>query len=79
MVLEEINTQARLFWGKFKQGTFMSEKTVTISEWDEAYEIQNDGISEFALIGILECVLFDMKTARQPLRDNPYQAPEQQS
>jgi hypothetical protein len=42
----------------------MSEKTVTIIERDSAYEIQNDGISEFALIGILECVLFDMKTAR---------------
>ncbi|MBA2620672.1 MAG: hypothetical protein H0U87_05675 [Acidobacteria bacterium] len=42
----------------------MSEKTITITERDGAYEIQNNGMSEFALIGILECVLFDMKTAR---------------
>lgn len=42
----------------------MSEKTVTITERDGQYEIQNDGISEFALIGVLECVLFDLKTAR---------------
>lgn len=42
----------------------MSEKTVTITERDGAYEIQNNGISDFALVGILECVLFDMKTAR---------------
>ncbi len=42
----------------------MSEKTITITERDGAYEIQNEGISQFALVGILECVLFDMKTAR---------------
>lgn len=42
----------------------MSEKTVTITERDGAYEIQNEGISEFALVGILECVLFDMKIAQ---------------
>lgn len=43
----------------------MSEKTVVITERDGAYEIQNNGISEFALVGILECVLFDLKTARR--------------
>lgn len=50
----------------------MSERTITITERDGAYEIQNDGISEFALIGILECVLFDIKTARsaKPIVEN---------
>jgi hypothetical protein len=41
----------------------MSEKTVVIAETDDGYLIQNNGISDFALIGILECILFDMKTA----------------
>lgn len=41
----------------------MNEKTVTITEKDGAYRIQNDGLSEFALIGLLECVVFDLKTA----------------
>jgi hypothetical protein len=43
----------------------MSEKTIVITEQDGKYEIQNSGISEFALIGILECLLFDLKTARR--------------
>jgi hypothetical protein len=43
----------------------MSEKTIIITEKDGKYEIQNSGISEFALIGILECLLFDLKSARR--------------
>jgi hypothetical protein len=40
----------------------MSEKTVVITETvDGEYELQNNGMSEFALIGLLECVLFDLK------------------
>ncbi len=42
----------------------MDDKTVVITEKDGQYEVENSGISEFALIGILECILFDMKTAR---------------
>ncbi len=42
----------------------MDDKTVVITEKDGQYEVENNGISEFALIGILECILFDIKTAR---------------
>lgn len=41
----------------------MNEKTVVITERDGTYQIQNNGISEFALLGILECIVFDMKSA----------------
>ncbi len=42
----------------------MSEKTVVITQpEDDKYRIENSGISEFALIGILECIVFDLKTA----------------
>lgn len=41
----------------------MDKKTVVITEQDGNYDIRNDGISEFALLGILECIVFDMKTA----------------
>jgi hypothetical protein len=41
----------------------MSEKTVVITEKEGRYEIENNGLSEFALIGMLECILFDLKTA----------------
>ena len=41
----------------------MNEKTVIITERDGTYQIQNNGISEFALLGILECIVFDMKSA----------------
>ncbi len=43
----------------------MSEKTVVFTEHGGTYEIQNNGIPEFALVGILECVLFDLKTDRR--------------
>ncbi len=39
----------------------MDEKTVIITEKDGAYQIQNNRISVFALLGFLECVGFDMK------------------
>jgi hypothetical protein len=42
----------------------MGYKTVLITEKDGQYEVENNGISEFALIGILECILLDLKTAR---------------
>jgi hypothetical protein len=41
----------------------MSEKTVVITEKADGYKIENSGMSEFALIGILECILFDLKKA----------------
>jgi len=48
----------------------MSEKTIVITESKGEYRVQNDGLSEFELIGILECLLFEMKSARrQPLPD----------
>ena len=43
----------------------MSENTVVITERDGKYHITNNGISEFALLGILECIVFDMKTAKR--------------
>ncbi len=43
----------------------MSEKTVIITEKDGKYQMENNGITEFALIGILECALFDLKTAAE--------------
>ncbi len=41
----------------------MNEKTVVITEGDGTYQIQNNGISEFTLLGMLECIVFDMKSA----------------
>lgn len=41
----------------------MSNNTVVITETNGKYHLQNNGMSEFALIGILECVLLDLKTA----------------
>jgi hypothetical protein len=43
----------------------MSEKTITITESEGTYRVQNDGLSEFELIGILECLVFEMKSARR--------------
>lgn len=40
----------------------MNEKTVIITEQEGAYQIQNNGISDFALLGILECIVFNMKS-----------------
>lgn len=41
----------------------MSENTVVITEKDGKYHLQNNGIPQLALIGILECIVFEMKTA----------------
>lgn len=41
----------------------MDKNTVVITEQNGKYHVENNGISEFALIGILECIIFDMKTA----------------
>ena len=43
----------------------MNEKTVVITENDGTYQVQNNGISEFALLGILECIVFHMKSTRR--------------
>ncbi len=43
----------------------MSENTVVITEKDGKYHINNNGISEFALLGILECIVFEMKTVKR--------------
>ncbi len=43
----------------------MNEKTVVVTERDGTYQIQNNGIPEFALLGILECIVFDMKSTRR--------------
>jgi hypothetical protein len=45
----------------------MSEKTVVITETDGKYRVINNGIADFALIGILECIVFDMKTTSRKL------------
>lgn len=52
----------------------MSEKTVVITEKNGEYSIQNNGISDFALLGILECVVFDLKSS--PRSDVQIKAPE---
>ncbi len=43
----------------------MSENTIVITEKDGKYQIKDNGISEFALLGILECIVFDMKYAKR--------------
>jgi hypothetical protein len=43
----------------------MNEKTVVITETDGKYRVENNGIPDFALIGILECIVFDMKSAKR--------------
>lgn len=47
----------------------MNEKTAVIIERDGTYEIKNNGISEFALLGILESIVFEMKSVsrREPI------------
>jgi Asp-tRNA(Asn)/Glu-tRNA(Gln) amidotransferase A subunit family amidase len=40
----------------------MDEKTVVITEQNGTYQIQNNGIADFTLLGILECIVFDMKS-----------------
>lgn len=43
----------------------MSNNTIVITEQDGKYQIQNNGLSEFALLGILECIVFDIKTVKR--------------
>lgn len=45
----------------------MDERTITVTERDGKYQVENNGTPEFALIGILECILFDMKSARRQM------------
>jgi len=39
----------------------MSEKQVLITERDGTYQLENEDFTNFELIGILECVLLDLK------------------
>lgn len=58
----------------------MDEKTVLITEHKDTYQIQNNGISEFALIGILECIVFDLKSASRQLTNTERQeSPDEQN
>lgn len=42
----------------------MNENTIVITEnGSGGYRLENNGLSEFALVGILECVVFDLKSA----------------
>ena len=43
----------------------MNGKTVVITEINGKYSVENNGISEFALLGILECIVFEMKSAKR--------------
>jgi hypothetical protein len=45
----------------------MKEHSVVITEKDGKYEIQNNGISEFALLGILESIVFAMKSVNRQI------------
>lgn len=45
----------------------MSEKSISITEKDGKYQVRNNGVSEFELIGILECVLSDLKSVNRKL------------
>jgi hypothetical protein len=40
----------------------MSERALVFKVEDGIYRIENNKISEFELIGILECVFFSIKT-----------------
>ena len=58
----------------------MDEKTILITEHNCTYQVQNNGISEFALIGILECILFDLKSAsRQASTTGHQKSPAEQN
>lgn len=41
----------------------MSERTIVVTEANGSYKLESSGISKFEMIGILECLLFDAKTA----------------
>jgi hypothetical protein len=43
----------------------MSEQTIIITESEGNYSVQNNDFSEFELIGILECIAVEMKSARR--------------
>lgn len=43
----------------------MNEKTVVITEMHGKYRVENNGISDFELLGILECIVFDLKSAKR--------------
>lgn len=43
----------------------MKDKKIIITERDGLYSLENNGLSDFALIGILECILLDLKFAHR--------------
>lgn len=49
----------------------MSKKTIVITEDQDTYKIANGGVSNFELIGILECLLLDLKSARPQFAIQP--------
>lgn len=53
----------------------MKENHVIITEKDGSYQLENNGISKFALLGILECIVFEMKTAERRAPDAKEQPP----
>jgi hypothetical protein len=42
----------------------MAKRTIVVTEVNGKYQVQSDGTSEFELLGILECIVFDIKSAR---------------
>ena len=56
----------------------MSENTVVITEKDGKYQIINNGIPDFTLLGILECIVFEMKTAKRQEILNKVEPPANQ-
>lgn len=58
----------------------MSESTVVITEKDGSYQIQNNGMSDFVLIGVLESIVFDLKKVNRradAVADNDTQVKEE--
>lgn len=47
---------------------------ITITESNGTYELENDGISDYALIGLLECVVHDLKNKRAPSQESEVKA-----
>lgn len=52
---------------------------ITITESNGQYKIENGGVSDFALIGLLECVLFDLKNSRTASKESQPQIPTEQT
>jgi hypothetical protein len=55
----------------------MNTKEITLAERDGRYEVTSGGVDDYALIGILECLLFDLKNANRRVSrvEEPISAP----